>query len=197
MSYEYLDRRILGAISFQDAATNLRIRQPLKIETTEAVKLVRNRSGYYAIFSAPGFDAYVNSFNDQPVEPSPKAIEAETVALQLTVSDPRREYLPRRSTVHLPLDPASVRPAEGGWLFEPIEVKLFHSPTARSLPGWAIIRATVREAGKQDRLPWALITVRRTGKPEALATGLADQRGEAFVAVPGLPVTTAGSGGHL
>lgn len=194
MSYEHVERRILGAISFHDATTNLRIRRPLKIEAAAGVKLVRNRSGYYVIFAAPGFDAYVNSFSEQPVEPDPRAVKFETVALELLVSDMLGEYLPRRSTVRLPLNPAPKRPDKGAWLFEPLQVKLFPSPTASTVPGWAIIRATVREEGKRDRLPWALITVRRAGNTDALATGLADHRGEAFVAVPGLPVKTADTG---
>jgi hypothetical protein len=194
LNYEHLERRVLGAVSFRDATTNLRIRRPLKVEAAPGVKLVRNRSGSYVIFTAPGFEAYEDSFDQQPVAPDPQAVEAETVAVELKVFDPSREYLPRRSTVRLPLDPATARPAQGRWLFDPIEVKLFPAPTANAVPGWAIIRATVREDGKQDRLPWALITVRRDGKPEALATGLADHRGEAFVAVPGIPVTSADEG---
>lgn len=194
MNYEHLDCRILGAVSFQDATTNLRIRHPLTVEVAAGVKLVRNRSGYYVIFSAPGFNAYVDSFSEQPIEPDPRAIQTETMALELRILDLHRKYLPRRSTVHLPLNPAITRPSQGGWLFDPIEVKLFSAPTANTLPGWAAIRATVREEGKQNRLPWALITVRRNGKPEPLARGLADHRGEAFVPVPGLPVTIADEG---
>jgi hypothetical protein len=194
LNYEQMDRRILGAISFRDATTNLRIRRPLKVKAAAGVRLVRNRSGFYVIFAAPGFDDYESSFNEQPVEPDPRAIKAETMALELKVSDPSNEYLPRRSTVNLPLNPATSRPAQGQWLFEPIEVRVYPAPTASIVPGWAIIRATVREAGTQDRLPWALITVRRDGQTEALATGLADHRGEAFVAVPGLPVTSADEG---
>jgi hypothetical protein len=194
LSYEHLESRILGAISFQDATTNVRVRHALKIEAAADVKVVRNRSGYYAIFAAPGFDAYTRSFSEQPVEPDPRAIKAGTMAVELKVFDPRREYLPRRFNVRLPLNPATTRPAPGAWLFDPIEVKLFPAPTAGSVPGWAIIRATVREDGKRDRLPWSLITVRRDGQPEALATGLADHRGEAFVAVPGLPVAAADEG---
>jgi hypothetical protein len=194
LNYEHVDRRILGAISFRDTTTNLRIRRPLKVEAAAGVKLVRNRSGLYVIYAAPGFDAYVHSLSEQPVEPDPRAIKVETVTFELKVFDPRKEFLPRRSAFHLPLNSATARPNQGQWLFDPIEVKLFPAPTARVVPGWAIIRATVREDGKRDRLPWALITVRRDGKPEALATGLADHRGEAFVAVPGIPMTSADEG---
>lgn len=194
MNTEHLERRVLGAISFHDATTNLRIRRPLKVESAAGVRLVRNRSGFHVIFAAPGFEAYVNSFMEQPVEPDPLAVKTETVAFELKVFDPQREYLPRRSTFLLPLNPATKRPDAGGWLFEAIKVKLFPAPAAGAVPGWAIIRATVREQGKQDRLPWSLITVKRTGQPEVVAAGLADHRGEAFVAVPGLPVTAADVG---
>jgi hypothetical protein len=194
LKYEMLEQRILGAISFQDATTNVRVRRLLKIETAAGVELVRNRSGYYVIFAAPGFEAYTSSFSEQPVAPDSRAIVAGSVALELKVSDMKREYLPRRCTVQLPLDPATKRPAEGQWLFDPIRIKLYPAPTARTVPGWAIIRATVREDGKRNRLPWSLITIRRDGQPEALASGMADHRGEAFVAVPGLPSAAADEG---
>lgn len=193
MKFEASERRVLGAVSFQDATTGLRVRNPLKVEA-RGVKFVRNRSGCYVIFAAPKFEDYIDSFSQQPVAPDERSVATETVAVELKVRDERREYLPRRSTIHLPLNPAPARPPEGAWLFEPLAITLFPSPSAGTIPGWAIIRATVREDGKTDRLPWALIRVKRVGNTEPVALGLADERGEALVAVPGLPVQTADEG---
>ncbi|OLE52293.1 MAG: hypothetical protein AUG51_18850 [Acidobacteria bacterium 13_1_20CM_3_53_8] len=188
MRLEQLERRVLGAVIFLDATTGARILSSLRVEA-RGVKFVRNRSGSYVIFSAPGFKSYINSFRQQPA-----SVALESVAFEISVTDPLRRYLPRRSTIHLPLNPATTRPNEGAWLFAPIEVSLFPSPISSTLPGWAVIRATIREEGKTDRLPWSLIKVKRKGTTDLLATGLADKRGEALVAVTGLPTTTSDTG---
>jgi hypothetical protein len=193
VKFERLERRVLGGVSFQDATTDLRVRSPLAVEAP-GVRFVRNRSGCYVIFAAPGFEAYTESFEEQPVEPDPRAVALESVAIELKVRDPRRRYLPRRARIRLPLNPATKRPDQGRWLFDPVEVRIFPSPVAAVVPGWAIVRATVREEGKTDRLPWSLIRVLRDGNPKPVALGLADGRGEALVAVPGLPLQTADTG---
>ncbi len=193
MRIERVERRVLGAISFRDAATNLRILNSLRIEA-ESVRFVRNRSNCYVITAAPNFQAYVDSFAAQPIAPDPQSIVTESVAVEIKVSDPRGNYLPRRSTIRLPLDPATAKPESGGWLFESIDVPLFPAPASGTVPGWAIIRATIREEGTTDRLPWALIKVRRAGNSQLIAVGLADERGEALVPVPGIPVTASDTG---
>jgi len=59
-----------------------------------------------------------------------------------------------------------------------------------------VIRATVRKRGTTEPLKGALIRVTKKNGPAAeknpLGRGLTDQRGEALVAVPGIPVTTFG-----
>ncbi|HWS99294.1 MAG TPA: hypothetical protein VN256_03405 [Pyrinomonadaceae bacterium] len=194
MRVEQLERRVLGAVVFQDSTTGTRVLGPLRV-SARGVHVVRNRSGCYVVFSAPGFKAYTDSFLRQPVAaPPPDGIALGSVSVEISVSDPSGRYLPRRGTVSLPLDPATTRPDEGAWLFAPVGVRLFPSPTYGTVPGWAVIRATVRERGMTDRLPWSLIKVKRAGTENVLATGLADRRGEALVAVPGLPVTTSDTG---
>jgi hypothetical protein len=193
MRLEQVERRVLGALVFLDATTGMRIQSSLKV-AAQGVRFVRNRSGAYVIFSAPGLRAYTNAFRQQPVAPDPASVALETVAIEISVTDPNHNYLPRRSTISLPLDPATTRPNAGAWLFAPLEVRLFPSPNSSTLPGWAVIRATIREEGKTDRLPFSLIKVKRQGATGLLATGLADRRGEALVAVPGLPITTSDTG---
>ena len=55
-----------------------------------------------------------------------------------------------------------------------------------------MIRATLMEQATGHRLPWALVKVVRNG---ATTLAMADWRGEALIAVPGIPVTTWDVGG--
>jgi hypothetical protein len=85
-------------------------------------------------------------------------------------------------------------------VFKTVDVALYPSPTAATASGWAVIRATVLAAAatpgeRPRRLPWAWIRVVReaigsNGFLPAPAFALADWRGEALIAVAGLPVTT-------
>ncbi len=73
--------------------------------------------------------------------------------------------------------------------FRPLEVDLFPAPAAPVAPGWAVIRASVAEDGRP--LAGALLRVHRPGDDGALlGSGMTDHRGEALVAVAGIPVTT-------
>jgi hypothetical protein len=179
-----IERRVLGAVRFIDATTGLRVASPLVVRA-EGVRFVRNRSARYVIFSAPGLDAYAEAFLEPPAQPG-----QGSVAVELAVSDPSGSYLPRRRTIRLPLDPDPARAGLPGSLFDVPDIPLYPSPTAPTAPGWATIRATVTAAGTSNRLSGALIRVVRTSDAARLAAGLSDQRGEALVAVPGIPITT-------
>ena len=192
MILDQVDRRVLGAISFLDATTRLSITSPLEVEAS-GVRLVCNRRGLYVVMSATGLRAYTEAFQEQPRPPDTGALALESVPIELTVRDRRFEYMPRRSTIRLPRDPDPANANQGNSLFRPIEVALFPSPAAVIGPGWAVIRATVREKGTNRLLPWSLLRVMSNGAvPRLLALGVADNRGEALVAVPGIPITTFG-----
>jgi hypothetical protein len=190
MMLEHMDRRVLGAVSFLDAATNLRILSPLSVKA-DGVRLTRNQRGFYVIASALGLEAYSHSFNEQPA-----VVPLGSVEIVLNIVDPGMGYLPRRRTIRLPRDPAPANAGREDSLFRPVDVPLFPSPTSATLPGWGLIRATVREMGTGNLLPWSLIRVMRDDNPPApprmLAMGLADNRGEALVPVLGIPITTWG-----
>lgn len=214
---EVVERRILGAIRFLDATTRLAVAEPLAVAVervqivdpatgqpitpqpalaVEAVRLIRNRRGDYVIASAPGLEAHAEAFEHTPAAP-PLA----SIALELTVSDPGRWYLPRRCTIRLPRDPDPSHADQEDSLFRLVDVALFPAPIAALAPGWAVVRAHVTEAvtlplpagQAPPPLAGALIRVVRAGDGERLAMGLSDQRGEALVAVPGIPVTTWGA----
>jgi hypothetical protein len=64
---------------------------------------------------------------------------------------------------------------------------MFPGPAAPVSPRWAVIRTTVRGPQPGTVAPGALIRVLHDGV--LMARGVADARGEALVAIPGIPVT--------
>lgn len=164
MTWENSDRRMIAAIRFVDTTTSLQIRESLQVESP-GVKFLWNRSGYYVILQAPGFEDYTRSFSEAP------AIAQRD--LELTIRDPSGQYLTQQQMITLPpSDP-----------FQPLEVRLFLAPTAKPATGWALIRATVTRAGTDQGLAGALVRVLRASDAHILGTGLSDGRGEALVAV--------------
>lgn len=192
---EQNDRRVLGALRFLDAATNAPLQRRLRIESSPQARFTRNRSGLYVITAAAGLAAYTSLFERQPEQPDEKAVPFESIALDLTVRDPAEEYLPRLAACRLPRRSNLPRPGEPfppnwkpGPLFSPVDIPMFRAPAAPTAPNWAVVHAWVANAASRKPLPGALLRVLRNGRPVAL--GLADERGEALVAVPGLPRIT-------
>jgi hypothetical protein len=185
---EHVDRRVLGAVRFVDAATGVAIREPLAV-TAPGVRWIRNLSGSYVIAEAPGLAAHADAFLAPPPTPA-----LESVEVTLTVRDPGGQYLARRHTVRLPRDPDPRQAATAGSLFRAMDVALFPAPAARPPIGWAVVRASLAEAGTGRPVAGALVRVVRTSDGRHLASGLSDERGEAVVPVPGIPLTTSEEG---
>lgn len=188
MTRELVERRVLGAVRFVDAATGSRVIDPLSVRA-EGARFVRNRSNHYVIFDAPGLEEHTDSFESPPNTPP-----LSSVVVTLEVADPGGRYLTRRSIIRLPRDPDPTRTGAPDSLFKAIEVTLFPSPSAGTRPGWAVVRGTVVEVGTGRPLGGALLRVERVSDASLLARGMSDARGEALVAVPGIPVITFGEG---
>ncbi len=182
MTAELLDRRVLAGIRFVDGVTGLAIARMLAVSAPN-VRWIRNRSGDYVVAGAPGLEAHVTAFAAAPGAPP-----LGTLDMTLTVRDPLGEYLPRRATIELPRDPDPTHGDQPGSLFRPVTVPLYPAPIARTAPGWAVLRVTAQG------LPGALLKVVEDGTDRVLARGQTDARGEALVAVPGIPVTTFNTG---
>jgi hypothetical protein len=174
---DLIDRRVLGAVRFVDAATATGVVEGLSVQSAQAA-LRRNFSGLWVIWNAAGLEAHTVAFVAAPPTPA-----LGSIAVQISVSDAARRYLPRNATIHLPLDPVQA-----------IDVKLYRAPSSAISPGWAVIRAHVKNAATNNPLPGALLRVVRTADKVVLARGMSDERGEALVVVPGIPVTTFNSG---
>jgi len=161
------------------------IRTRLVVQAPGA-RFVRNRSGCYVIYSLAGFETYADAFDAAPVLP------ARLMAGR--VEDPGRQYLSRRFSMGLPRDASPANAANAGSIFRPADVVLFAAPAGSVLPTWAVIRASVTRAGTSTALSGALIRVLRASDSALLARGVTDERGEALVAVAGVPVTSFGAG---
>lgn len=179
---ENLDRRVLGALRFVDGNTGATLREPLAVDVAGA-RVQRNRSGLWVVSGVPALAAHEAAFDAPPVLPA-----IGSLALTATVSDPAGRYLPRRAAVALPRDPTPANAALPASLFRTIDIALWPAPAAPTGANWALLRISVVDGASGDALGGALLRVTRDGSP--LALGLSDWRGEALVAVPGVPVTT-------
>ena len=182
---EFLERRILGALRLQDVVTGLALQRPLQLESDQLV-LKRNRQGDYVIFDVldpADLHAHTNEFVNLPTVPS-----VESILIDLLVRDNLGEYLPRRYTLRLPRDRD---PQSSSAVVKPVVIPLYRSPSARVEANWAVIRATLTNQATEQRLPWALIKVVRNS---TTTLAMSDWRGEALIAVPGIPITTWAGG---
>ena len=181
--------RVLGAIRPIDAMLRTPVRSQLAV-TGDRIRVIANRSGLYVIADAPGTDAYTGRFA-LPVPPAPpQPPPVGSVPLTLSIIDPSGRYLPRTAVVQVPRDPDPDHRDQPTSLFAPIDVELFPSPTMALGEGWATLRVSVKRTNSQDGLPFAFVRVRRASDNAVLGRGVADERGEAIIGIPGIPVTT-------
>jgi hypothetical protein len=177
-----LDRRVLAALRFRDAVTGATVAGPLDVRAPGA-RWIRNRRGWWVLAQAPGLEAHSAAFL---VPPAPAV---GSVPLVVRVADPAGRYLPRVAALALPRDPDPAKAAKPESLFQPVEIDLFPSPAAPVSPNWAVLR--VSASGADGPLAGALLRVVRKASPTTvLGRGMTDARGEALVAVAGIPVTT-------
>lgn len=183
---ENLDRRYLGALRFVDNATGGLLSRPLIIEG-EGLKLAPNRSGLLVIHDAKGLESHLDKFEKPPDIPA-----HGTLPFTLNISDPSGEYLPRTATLALPRNSIPAEPEGLSDQFIPVDLRLFQAPAAGLSSNWSIIRASVFDATDEaSEIPvqGALIRVIKQGDGKFLNSGLSDQRGEALIALPGIPIT--------
>lgn len=215
---ERIEIRALGALRFVEAATGAGVEGPLELRALEGrARFVRNRSGRWVIESWSELADHAGAFLEPPELPVPGSLE-----LPIVVTDPSGRFLPRRASLPLPRDPDPENAGEPGSLFRVAEVPLYPAPGSPTGANWALLRVSVVESSEGDALGGTLLLVRRdrgappgggppgggppgggppgggppgggeSEAPEVLARGLTDGRGEALVAVPGVPVLTFG-----
>jgi hypothetical protein len=185
---EALDYRVLGAVRFIDAGTGQQVDRPLEVEAP-GVRWIRNRRNLYIVADAPGLSELTAAF-EYP-DPAP---DIDPVTVAATVRDPAARYLARSFSFDLPRDADPANADDAASLFQPVAVLLYPSPTASAVAGWAALRAKVADEASGAPVEGALIRVVKPGADPAddkvLARGLSDERGEAFVPIPGIPLMT-------
>jgi hypothetical protein len=191
---ENVDHRVLGGFQCVDAITNQSIVGPLRVSSTE-LSIRPNRSGVYAVWDGPNLRKYTSFIPPAPW-PAPSPFE-------IAIEDPSLFYLPRRGNIQvpqpLPGTPALAAPpytvsSSQSIVYGPQLVTLYRGPAACVEPNWAVVRASVvSSATPSVRLRWAVLQVSVSGS--VLATGVADQNGEALLAVPGLGLQVSSSPG--
>ena len=179
---ERVERRVLGALRCVDATTRMPIDEPLAVSAPGA-RLLRNQSGLYVIDGWTSLSTHEGAFDAPPAAP---AVGSESLVLE--VRDPTGRYLARRVAIALPRDPTPANVEQPGSLFRAVDVPMFPAASAPTSANWVELRATVRETGSGDGLGGALLRV--VTAAGVLARGLTDWRGEAFVPVAGVPITT-------
>lgn len=180
---ETVDRRVLGALRCVDQVTGRMLKRPLRI-SGQGLKFFPNRSFFQVISYAEGLALHLDAFEEPPDTPAPRTLD-----FNISIQDPSGEYLERLFAFQLPRVPNEA--AEHS-LFNPIDVAMFASPAARLSPNWSIIRASIYDFADpeaENPVPGALLRILDSGD-RLLMSGLSDQRGEAAVIIPGIPITS-------
>jgi hypothetical protein len=188
MTAELLESRVLGAVRFTDAVTALPIDAPLRV-VAPGVRWIRNRRSCWVVAAVPGLDAYEAAFAGPPSAP---AVGSATLSFQ--VSDPDGRWLSRVASLALPRDGDPTHVDQPQSLFTPVDVPLFPAPAAPTQRGWAVVYASVAGTAPDSRLAGALVRVVRDSDGVRIGAGLSDPRGEALIAVEGIPTTSLGDG---
>jgi len=182
MLIERVEQRVLGALQLVDRVTQTPLTHALQLKCDTAT-LVRNRRGFYVITRADGLDAHSAAFQQPPVTPP---LEANEYVFE--INDPQKRYLPRLLTLQLPRDPDPGNAGNDSSLFTPRDVEMYPAGTASLSHNWSTIRVSVTQ-GSGTPLRGALIQIIDPAEDRLLAGGISDQRGEALVIVPGVPLT--------
>ena len=186
MLSERIEQRVLGAVRLVDRVTGTPLTRSMQIGS-DTLRLVRNRHGLYVITHADGLEAHAEAFQDAPGSPEPGAN-----AYSLEVRDPLRRFLPRLVTLHLPRDPDPDNAGRADSLFTPRDVLMYPASTAGLSPNWSTVRAAVTQGPDPQTAPpvrGSLIRIIDVAGERVLASGISDERGEALIIVPGVPVT--------
>jgi hypothetical protein len=183
---EEIDRRYLGAVRFVDPSTNSPIRRAFRIDAP-GLKTRVNRQFIHVLYHADELTHHLDKFEKPPADPANNSLD-----FSLTIRDPLAKYLPRIARIKLPRNPESKTP---GNLFTPVDIPLSHAAVAVTQPNWSIVRVSVfDDADRQARKPVSGALIRLTRVDDNSSTpfhsGISDQRGEALIALAGIPITS-------
>lgn len=181
-AYEFLDRRILAAIRFEDALGRP-VRSPVQVQGA-GVAILRKPTGEVVVTAAPGLAAHEANFASPPAVPA-----IGSLAVALDVRPAARELAPRRAVLQLPRDPD---PGATDSVLRPAVITLLPSVLARVSGLAAAVLATVRRADDGRRVEGALVRLRPEGAAETRA--VTNAAGEALLLAGAIPLTSPGPG---
>jgi hypothetical protein len=188
---DVIQHRYLGALKCIDKATGFHLNRSMQL-SSDSLSFIRNRSNLYVIKQAPGFSAYSESFAAAPAQPA-----NGSQSFNVEVTDPLGQYLPRLIEVLLPRDADPDNANDQTSLFQAINVALYAASNATVMTNWSTVRVSIMRTNAavgQEPVVGGLLRVIRNSDNEVLSSGLSDQRGEALVIVPGVPITQFAEG---
>jgi hypothetical protein len=183
---DFVERRYFGALKCIDKATGFHLNRSMQLSSDDLL-FVRNRSNFYVIKQATSLSQYSEAFETAPAEPA-----TASLSFNVEVKDPLGQYLPRMLEVALPRDADPANAGDPASLFQAIDVELYAAPNADIMANWSTVRVSIQQADPElGQVPvvGGLLRVIRNSDDEVLSSGLSDQRGEALVIVPGIPIT--------
>ncbi|WP_426752919.1 hypothetical protein [Myxococcus sp. Y35] len=186
MILDRTESRALAAIRFLDAETQRPLTEPVTL-AGQGLRFARNVRGLHVVTDAPGFSSYAASF--ELPDPLPDA-----ATFTLVVSDPSRRYLDRSFTLELPRNatpPPTGQPLPPDSVFRPVDVTLYPSPLMRPSARSAVVRLRVVDVNDLP-VPGALVSL-SLAEPEITRWGLSNERGDALILVPGIPIADWGN----
>lgn len=183
---EFIETRALAALRPVDAATGIALDDALRVRALDGdAVFVRNGRGLLVLTRWSTLAAHADAFAAPPPLPA-----VGSRSLRVAIEDPAGRYLPRIATLTLPRDPDPAHADQPDSLFQAIDVPMFPASHSATGSNWSLLRVSLREDGSGDALGGALLRVIHDG--QVIARGLSDGRGEALVAVVGVPVMTFG-----
>ena len=184
MIAENLDLRVWAALRPIDGITRLPIDVPVRVSGDGQV-WKRNRIGVWVLYELHLPAARREEFAEyEDVFDGPTAV-APSVDIAAVIEDERGLLLTRRLGMTLPRADTAA-PGVLPPLFEAIDVPLYPASHAALAAPWAVVRVHV-ERGGQPAAGCALTVHEPGDETRVLGRGQSDQRGEAVVAVPGVP----------
>jgi hypothetical protein len=181
---EDLDLRVWAALRPIDAVTRLPIDVPVRVGGDGQV-WKRNRIGVWVLYELHLPASRREEFAEyERVFDAPTAV-APPVEITALIEDQRGVLLTRRLRITLPRADTAA-PGVLPPLFEPIDVPLYPASHAPVAAPWAVVRVQVAHGG-QPAVGCALTVHEPGDETRVLGRGQSDERGEAVVAVAGVP----------
>lgn len=190
MIVEDVEFRVWAALRPVDAVSRRPLDAPLRVHGT-GQRWLRNLSGLLVLHELNEPAARRAEFAEyEATFPAPAAV-APAVAIRTTLEDPRGRYLARTVTIGLPRSDAGGSPP----LFDPIDVPMYPAPSAPLAAPWSVVRVRAERGGAPAA--GCVITVHEVGdETQVLGRGQSDSRGEAVVAIPGVPLFIPSGGAN-